>query len=261
MLPRRPLLIMLIVCCLLIAGTVIPTQAQEQAILSLEMDSTELQTGQSYTVSIRLEGVTNLWAVYVQIAYDPSLVYVIGTKSGSPVTPGALFSSDTSLIVFNGVQDNLVTFAPSRVRPADPIEGGGVIGTFRIYPLQAGKTPMLFSKAEIVRRDTSLIPFTPVLVDLTITGDTVEPPDEATATPAPTITPSPEAQVTVDMEPTVVPTLVNVTAAPATMAPTPMPVAAAESDNSALTIALIILGISGLGIIILLLIWLRSRRR
>jgi hypothetical protein len=56
--------------------------------------------------------------------------------------------------------------------------------------------------------------FTPVLLELTITGDTVAIPDEATATPVPTETATSAASGEVSARATGVPTLVNVTALP-----------------------------------------------
>jgi hypothetical protein len=271
--PIRSLLTLFMVFIVLLTSQTTTVAAQEGAFLSLETDTTALQTGQFYEVRIRIDGVTDFWSANIDIAYDSSLIYVIGTRSGSPVQQGQFFSPGPAVIVRDFVKNDHITYTVSLLAPAEPLTGGGIIGTFRIYPLAPGSAPVLFSQADLVKvkyvetdtgttREPEEFGFTPVLLDLTITGDPVEPPPEATATPVPTMTPSPGAQSTI-VAATVEPTLVNVTAVPRTptLEVTVMPETADQGDNSALTIAIIVLGISGIVLLLLGLVWLRSRRK
>lgn len=244
---------------LLIAWLMIGSAAaQEQTNLSLQAVTTQMQTGQEYEINVRLDNVPSLWLASVEIRYDPNKLYVIGTKSGSPVRTGDLFAPETSVVVFNQVEQQRVRYTISEIAPAKPITGSGVIGTFRVYPLSAGTTTLTFRQAELLTVDeqggSKPVSFQPVLLELTISGDTVEPPPEATATPAPTETTFFVPGATQPPQPTA---LVNVTAAPVT----PTPTAAPQADNTpllAIAIGAMVIGLVGL--VIVLILWQRSRR-
>src|SRR5688572_16505544 len=124
--------------------------AQETTYLSLQADGLALQTGQTYEIRIQLDGAVDLWLASAEIEYDPASVYVIGTKSGSPVTKGTFFSPANSIIVLNEVDSSEVIYTVSQLAPADPVSGSGTAGSFRIHPLQAGTTVLRFRQAELI---------------------------------------------------------------------------------------------------------------
>lgn len=253
-----------ILCTLVIltlVGARVPAQ-EIPAILSLETDTTTLQTGQEYEITIRLENVTDLWLVTMEIAYDPTLVYVIGTRAGSPVVPGDFFPRASTLVFQNNVRRDIINYTISLLAPAEPLDGSGILGTFRIYLLAPGETSILFRQASVTaqgpERQPLDLPFTPVMLQLTIQGAPVEPPSEATATP--TATPSPtEALESIDSAPTERPTLANVTAAPPTTAEA-QPESEEGAQSPLLPVALGMMGIGAMGLIILGLVWIRRRR-
>lgn len=245
--------------------------AQSSTLLSLETASTRVQTGEFYEVNIRLDGAAQVWLADMEIRYDPAKIYVMGTKAGSPVRKGALFDPALSTLARNEVDGDALFFTISMLAPAEPVSGGGVIGTFRIYPLAPGATQMTFSRGELVKaifetRDgqrvgvgSEPIPFTPVLLDLTISGDPVEPPSEATATPPPTETPTPPP--TQDI-PTEIPTLVNATAAPRTPeALVTQALPAVSADEGLPSLAVLAIGVMIFSVLGLLVLFLVARRR
>lgn len=249
----------------------LPVAAQDQAVLSLKTRAAALQTGQEYEITIQLDSVTNLWLANVEITYDPALLYVIGTKAGSPVKLGTLFAASSSVVVRNTVQRGQIVFTSSLLAPANPASGSGAIGTFRVYPLTSGTTRLSFTKAELTRvtftgegdnrvgGNPQAIPFSPVYLDLTISGNPVEPPIEATATPAPTSTP--ETRVGQNL-PTAEPTLVNLAAAPTPLSETPVATTtqvASSPDSTVLLIAIALMIIGAIGLIALLVFWRRRR--
>jgi hypothetical protein len=243
--------------------------AQEQTFLILETASASLQTGQEYEIAIRIENAPEVWLANVEIAYDPALLYVIGTRAGSPVQSGDFFLPAESLFIArNLVREPQINYTISLLAPANPVSGSGVIGTFRIYPIAPGMTQLRFTSADLTMlvfsgegeqrtgTDPFDVPFTPVLLDLTITGEPVEPPSEATATPLPTETAT-SAFNPGDQARTQEPTLVNVTAAP--LVTVAVPDAGQTSASSApllLAIAAVVIG--AVGLLVLLLV---SRRR
>lgn len=258
-----------IIFCLLAA--VSPINAQEGVIISLQSATTDLQTGRFYDVEILIDNVSELWLASLQIAYDPALLYIAGTRAGSPVERGSLFS-DASINIRNQIARGQIYYDVSLLRPAAPITGSGIIGKFRIYPIAPGTTTLIFSRARLIKYDfvdsadgpvgtnPQDLPFLPALMNFTITGNPVDLPDESTATPPPTETSLPELDAPTN---TPEPTLVNITLAPRTPTPNPSTPQAPPTDDSSslLPIALAVMLASGIGLIGLGVIWLRSRRR
>ncbi len=263
------------ICCLFIAGNITPLNAQEPGLLSLESATLDLQTGQEYEITIQLNNISELWLANMEISYDPQHLYIIGTQSGSPVRQGTLFTeAGSSMLIMNYVESNTLAYTISMLAPSDPITGSGVVGVFRIYPLAAGQTQLFFSQAELLKviysDDTSAetenriatgteeLPFTPILLQLNITGEQVEPPSEATATPTLSPTPVPQEEATRERA-TAEPTLVNVTAAP-TQIPTESTTVdqgEAAGQSPLLLIAIVLLVGSGIGLFAL---WWMYRR-
>lgn len=242
-----------------------PIGAQDEAtILSLESEQTNLQTGQAYEVTIRLNNVSDLWLSSMEIAYDPALMYIIGTRSGSPVSLGDFFPGESTLVFQNSVQRDVVTYTISLLSPAEPLNGSGVVGRFRIYPIAPGETQLLFRQASITaqgpNREPITLDFTPVLLQLNVQGTPVEPPSEATATPTATASPT-EADESSGNAPTERPTLVNATAAPGTAITVPATTQTEAESTSLLPLAVGMMVIGALGLLILGTIWLRNRRQ
>lgn len=252
----------------LLLFSIVPIQAQEALQISLDAPSTALQTGQEYEITLRVTGADQVWLLNVEVEYDPALLYIIGTQSGSPVRQGALFNREQSVVVRNNIQRTKLNYTISMLAPADPASGDGIVGVFRIYPLTAGTTTLRFSRAEAVRVQFSgegdqrtageqeNLTVTPVLLELTISGDTVQPPSEATATPEPTATPDPRAGRPIGTQIPEEAPLVNVTAAPQVANDT----TGESASNLPLILAIVVMGIGGLGSIALFIMWLRRRK-
>ena len=256
---------------LLLLG-LLPVRAQEPTLLSLNIDTTTLQTGEIYTVQIAVENVSNLWITNVEISYDPTALYVFGTRAGSPVERGPFLGDNQILAPRNRINASTVQYTVSLLAPADPLQGTGVVGTFRIYPLQAGPTQLRFQRAELtgatfqetsegrVASDPIEIAFTPVLLDLGVQGEDVPEPPEVTATPPPSATPILEegtADVLASVTPE--PTLLNITRVPVT--PTPAADAAGSASSPIALVALVVLVITGVVLLAMLVIYLRRYRR
>ncbi len=249
----------------------LPAQAQATTFLSLNLDATTLQTGEIYTVQVVVENVSNLWIADVEISYDPTQLYVFGTRAGSPVEAGSFLRDNPILAPRNRVNENTVQYTVSLLAPAEPLQGTGVIGTFRIFPLRAGTTQLQFQRAELtgvifqetsegrVASDPIDIAFTPVLLDLSLQGEDVPVPPEVTATPRPSPTTIAEATEEAFASVTPEPTLPNITRVPVT--PTPAPeVPTVLTANPLALVALVVVVITGIGLLVLLVIYLRRYR-
>ena len=253
--------------------TAIRVTAQDEVFISLNMETTTLQTGEFYEVQITVENVVDLWVTDVEIDYDPNQLYIIGTASGSPVRPGPLQTSET-IIPRNRINADVLQYTVSLLNPAPPINGTGVIGTFVIYPLQAGETQLTFRRASLTRvsfegtgaertpQEPQSLAFTPVLLQLSAVGETVPIPAEETATPPPTNTPVEDTTgPVVEATRPVQSTLENITRVPVTPTPAGQAGEQTPANNTLLTGIVILLIVTGIGLLILLVIYMRRYRR
>jgi hypothetical protein len=238
-------------------------------LLQINSDSTALETGQTYQLRIEAHDINELWAANVVIQYDPQYIYIVGTKSGSPVRIGDMMREGGDTI-FNSVNAATaqLNYAVSMFNPADPVSGTGVIGTFEIVPLLAGTTQLSFFKAELLSVELSTdengqrlgnpvdIEFLPVLLELNITGDPTTPPSESTATP----------QATSTIDPALIPGaiteeadsgLINVTAVPNQLETSEVP--DTDSVSSLLLFAIVMVLLMGIGLLGLVF-YVRRRR-
>lgn len=266
--PQRRIMICLlgIIPCLLLAFS---AAAQEGTFISLNAETTTLQTGQVYEIQIVVENVVDLWAAELEIGYDPNLLYIIGTRSGSPVQPGPLLAGKQVLAPRNRVERDSIFYTVSLLAPEEPISGTGAFATLRVAPLQAGTTQLIFRQANLaavsfqgtgdsrVAGEPQTLAVTPVLLELSAQGNPVEPPPEVTATPQPTptlILPEGTDESTAEVEPT----LANITRAPAGI---PVPAESSSAPSPILIGAVVVLVITGLGLLALVIVYLRRYRR
>lgn len=265
-----------VLMCYLLCGVLSVVGQTDETFVSLNLSESSLQTGQYYEVSIDVENVVNLQVASVTIGYDPTQLYIAGTRSGSPVTTGDFMGGEAAFVVRNSINTEpdgrSIQFTVSRIRPQTAVTGSGAIGTFQIYPLTPGPAQLAFQSVTLTALepgsdDPQTMPVTPVLVQFTINGDAVEEPDEATATPEPTLTPVRGDVLTEEADSTIsTPTaLVNITRAPTDPAPavtaTPL-VPVPPPDDSGLPlpllagIALLLVGVLGFAGLVI-----ASRRR
>ena len=241
--------------------------AQDETLLRLDAPVTALQTGQETVVTITGQNVDGLWVGDMVIRYDPYAVYIMGTTSGSPITPGSELSAQAFTVVRNAVHSPDLQYTFSLINPAKPLSGTYTLGTFRIYPLKAGPTEIQFFSAAlssftpppagqpVEQDDIGEMRFLPVMLQLQITGDTVPIPSEATATLSPTETPLP-TDAPFDPNLPTQESLVNVTAAPLPTTPAANAEAAAPSPLLLVGLGMVVIAVIGLG-----LLFANSRRK
>ena len=254
--------------CLLFVGVFAGMgYAQDITVVALTSDTMIMQTGQMYPVEIGLIDSPEVWVVDVSIEYDSDMVYVMGTVAGSPVIQGDFFTPRKDSIVVRNFVEGLDTleYTLSMLGQAQPPSGSGEIGTFMVYPLRSGTTRITINSAQItaIERgdandvETSDIEFAVAQLDLTFTGDEVDPPDETPATMTPTPTRAVFQGENADSEPT----LVSVTLPPsATQIVERGEADTTQSMNMVLPIALILIVIGVVGILLLALISKRKKR-
>lgn len=168
--------------------------------ITLALPSINLTTGQAYPVDLTLTNVNELWLVNIEIEYDPTKLYILGTQSGRPIKAQGVLNPSEVFEARNQVQSGTLIYTTSLLAPANPSSENGVLGRFEVYPLVAGETILTFNVVEAVRvsfegdgeirqmTGQNFLPVAPVNLTLSITGDDAQIPVEATATPQPTPT-------------------------------------------------------------------------
>jgi hypothetical protein len=243
--------------------------AQDTIRVTISSPSTALQTGQYYDMGIRLDGANDLWLINVEIQYDPTALYIVGTQSGQPFTQTSLFDLGGSVVIRNEARDNFMRYTISMIAPSPSTSGSDNVATFRVYPLKGGETTLEFIVVEAVRvfiegegetrsmTGQTYLPVAPENITFTVTGDTVEIPPEATATPLPTPTDLPFVPGSQNNEPTARPTFVTdlqVTADAPQLVEAP---AEGGSNINPILLGLVLVAFAGIGLGVL---WFVSQR-
>jgi hypothetical protein len=234
------------------------------------LTSTMLQTGQYYDLIVRLDA-RDVWAFTLELAYDPQKIYIVGTQAGSPFQNIGALSEAEGAILINRVASDRVQFVYSRLAPANSANYAQDIIKLRLYPISPGPTTLKLSNAEASRvvfqgageqrTVTQVIPLKVAANELllTISGEAVEPPLEATATPAPTVDVAPSTPPAVPLNRGTgggVALLDAATPTPSLGLLTELP--PVEGNLSLLLLALLVIGIGAAGLIGLF-VWQRKR--
>ena len=94
-----------------------------------------------------------IYGVELEIAFDPSLLQVVDANPQAPgtqVAAGELFGGQNALIIKNKVEDGLIYFSASLLRPSPPISVSGNLLTFGWRGLKSGASSIEFNKLNLV---------------------------------------------------------------------------------------------------------------
>lgn len=219
--------------------------AQGPAVLAVEPAELQVQPGQEFDLDLAVYGVTELYAVEVQLVFEPGYLEVIDQD---PVVIGPQVTIDTSFLKPDFVLENnadnfagVIDVAYNQLPPSAAATGDGVLLRLRLRALTAGTVYVKLGGAVFAREDSTRMPVSSRAAEIRI-GDSAptEPTATQTATPtftpeAPTETPTPPSTatpvVTDTPEPTA--TLPALEASPtAEEALTATPVATMASDGT-----------------------------
>lgn len=155
------LLLPLLLLCAAPAAAVGPG-AEPEARVRVEPAHVEVGEGLTAAVQVRVEGVHDLYALDIRLAFDPAVVQVEDADpatAGVQVRPGDLLKLD---LVARNTADNgagTVWFAMAQANPSPPVSGSGV--AFAVaFRGQAGggHSPLAVSYARLATRDGRAIP-------------------------------------------------------------------------------------------------------
>ena len=147
-------------------------------------ESYELQPGSRIEVPLTMRNVQDLYAIDVEIQFDPALLSVEDANPGQAgVQPALGTFLDAGLTLFNEVdnQAGTVKFAMSQVNPSEPKSGEGVVLVLYYTALAEGESDLTVSFVELSDRLGEAIPVTAVDSSVSVFTEA----EEKAATPIP----------------------------------------------------------------------------
>ena len=153
-----------------------PTAApQGKAItVALTVEPAELKVGQPATVRILGRGVTGLFGVQVQLAYDPSMLLVSDADpavAGAPIVPGAAFPKAGSFVAINKLDadEGAIEFAVTLLGPTRALQGDVELASFGVTPLKSGATEIALTQVLLADQNAQPLRAAPEGITLRVT--------------------------------------------------------------------------------------------
>lgn len=152
--------------------------------------SATVEEGETATVDIVVEDVSNLQGVEVHMVFDPSVLEVVDADAGMAGVQVALGPFVSPDFVAQNVVDpgtGRIDFAYSQMGNT-PVSGSGVIGSITFRATASGVSPLTFIEVLLADVGGNQIGVTTENGQVTVTAETPTP--TATPTPTPTDTPT-----------------------------------------------------------------------
>jgi len=175
----------------------------------------EVPPGAALQVPVSIRNVEALYAIDIEIQFDPALLQV---EDAAPNTPGVQVGIgtflDAGLILYNDADNDqgVIRFAMTQVNPSEPKSGEGVIVVINLTAQGEGESALTVSFAEASTRQGEAIPITGVNGVVTVSSGAPDQPatdipvqDPQLATLIPTLAPTLEPTMTATPQPTPTP--------------------------------------------------------
>lgn len=126
-----------------------------------------VSVGQDFTVSVYVNGITNLYGYEFDLGFNSALVQALGETEGSFLSQGGTlptFHIPGAIDNFNGV---VASVGNSLLGPATGVDGSGTLETFEFKAVATGSASFELANAILV--DNNLNDITPPVVGTTTT--------------------------------------------------------------------------------------------
>jgi PKD repeat protein len=112
---------------------------------------------QTVAVDIRVEGVSNLYGVDIQLSFDYTRVQVVDDDPATPgiqITPGPFLNPASGYVQTNSANNGtgVVRYTFTLQNPAPPANGSGVVATIHFTGLSTGTANLAFTLGQLVDR-------------------------------------------------------------------------------------------------------------
>ena len=123
----RSLIILITVSlALMLIGFISAQETSSRVWLSSDMQ--QVTSGQEFTVTINVADAVGVYGASFKLAYDPQALEVVLAENKA-VVPGTFFTTASNFTLANAASDGIVEYAMTLTQPAEPVSGGGVLGT------------------------------------------------------------------------------------------------------------------------------------
>ncbi len=157
-------LVKLVVGAMLLAALLWPGAASTLAQAKAQVYFKQLETtGDTLTVEVIADNVTNLYGLELHLKYDPVMLAVQDAKNdqaGVQIEPGTLLPVSKGFVVMNQADDSqgAITYALTLLNPAPAVTGSGSIARITFKVLQNRPTSLNFEKIILVADSVQIIP-------------------------------------------------------------------------------------------------------
>jgi hypothetical protein len=169
----RPVIKLLAISLLLGLFLSLPGVVKAQDIARVGFfEEIEILPGSQVAVPVEVSDVLDLYAVDLEIHFDPNLLQVADADENLPgVQPALGTFLDVGLTLFNEVDNTqgVIRFAMSQVNPSEPKSGEGVLLVLYLIGLREGETGLEVRFVDASDRYGDAIPVEPVDGVVTVT--------------------------------------------------------------------------------------------
>ncbi len=133
----KTLLSILIMSASLLMMNAVITGAQEDAPqVWISPETVQVQPGQEFTVAVNVADAIGVYGGSFKLVYDPQTLELVFLDDRA-VTAGAFFDGQPSFMLKNSanVQEGVIEYALTLTQPAQPVTGGGALGTITFRAL------------------------------------------------------------------------------------------------------------------------------
>ncbi len=197
------LLVLIVILALLPASTAFA----QTTIVLVSPPSQSVDVGQTVTVEIKADTVTNLYGVDIRLSFDAAKLEAQdadgNSANGVQMAPGNLMDPAQGFLAQNSVNNTTgqAQYVFALMSPASPVSGTGVLASITFRAKAAGNAVISLDSVTLSNEQAQPIPATLMNGSITVLpvgGPTATPtatrtgtPTTATATPTRTVTPTP----------------------------------------------------------------------
>lgn len=153
---------LLIICIILLLQFASPgiVSAQNASQVGFFEDY-ELRPGEQIEIPVEVRDVSNLFAIDIEIAYDPEILEFEDADPDKPgVQPalGTFLDAGLTLIFEVDPDEGLIRFVMTQVNPSEPKTGDGVVLVLYFTALQEGEVDLVVNNVDLSTRFGEEIP-------------------------------------------------------------------------------------------------------
>lgn len=112
----------------------------------------DIAVGQEFIATVHVSGAEGVYGVSFTISYDPQALQVV-PESDEAIRPGSFFAGQPAFTLRNSGSDGVIEYALTLTQPAEPVSGGGTLGTIMFRALAAGASAVTPLEARLLVPD------------------------------------------------------------------------------------------------------------